>query len=104
MGEIPYSNEKCYELTLTPDYVSDWTFNDAIRELIQNGIDQEVLDKENHFSVEYDQARQILKLKNTRSVLKINTLLLGRSSKARNEDTFPTSIQSPTSSVSLLPI
>lgn len=87
MGEIPYSNEKCYELTLTPDYVSDWTFNDAIRELIQNGIDQEVLDKENYFSVEYDQARQILKLKNTRSVLKINTLLLGRSSKARNEDT-----------------
>lgn len=87
MGEIPYSNEKRYELTLTPDYVSDWTFNDAIRELIQNGTDQEVLDKENHFSVEYDQARQILKLKNTRSVLKINTLLLGRSSKARNEDT-----------------
>lgn len=42
---------KCYELTLTPNYVSDWTFNDALRELIQNGTDQEVLDKENKFQI-----------------------------------------------------
>lgn len=78
---------KCYELTLTPNYVSDWTFNDAIRELIQNGIDQEVLDKEKHFSIEYDRKRQVLQLKNSKSALKINTLLLGRSSKAGNDDT-----------------
>lgn len=80
-------NAKCYELTLTPNYVSDWTFNDAIRELIQNGTDQEVLDKENHFSIEYDRERQVLQLKNSKSALKINTLLLGRSSKAGNDDT-----------------
>ncbi len=80
-------NAKCYELTLTPNYVSDWTFNDAIRELIQNGTDQEVLDKENHFSIEYDEERQVLQLKNSKSALKINTLLLGRSSKAGNDDT-----------------
>ena len=80
-------NAKCYELTLTPNYVSDWTFNDAIRELIQNGTDQEVLDNENHFSIEYDRKRQVLQLKNSKSALKINTLLLGRSSKAGNDDT-----------------
>lgn len=80
-------NAKCYELTLTPNYVSDWTFNDAIRELIQNGTDQEVLDKENNFSIEYDRKRQVLQLKNSKSVLKINTLLLGRSSKTGNDDT-----------------
>lgn len=80
-------NAKCYELTLTPNYVSDWTFNDAIRELIQNGTDQEVLDKDNCFSIEYDRERQVLQLKNSKSALKINTLLLGRSSKAGNEDT-----------------
>ena len=80
-------NAKCYELTLTPNYVSDWTFNDAIRELIQNGTDQEVLDNKNHFSIEYDRERQVLQLKNSKSALKINTLLLGRSSKSGNEDT-----------------
>lgn len=79
---------KCYELTLTPDYVSDWTFEDAARELIQNGTDQEVLDKENHFCIEYDEKRRVLQFKNSKSALKVNTLLLGRSSKAGNEDTI----------------
>lgn len=77
----------CYELTLTPNYVSDWTFNDAMRELIQNGTDQETLDKENKFQITYDKNRKIVSLINAKSVLKVNTLLLGRSSKADNEDT-----------------
>lgn len=81
------SDISCYELTLTPNYVSDWTFNDAIRELIQNGTDQEILDKENKFSIDYDYKTKTLHLTNTKSKLKINTLLLGRSSKSDNEDT-----------------
>lgn len=81
------NNGTCYELTLTPNYVSDWTFNDAIRELIQNGTDQEILDKENSFKVEYNAKEKTLRLINHKSVLKINTLLLGRSSKTNNEDT-----------------
>lgn len=81
------SDVKCYELTLTPNYVSDWTFNDAIRELIQNGTDQEVLDKNNKFSIDYDYKSKTLRLTNAKSKLKINTLLLGRSSKSDNEDT-----------------
>lgn len=80
-------NAKCYELTLTPDYVSDWTFHDAVRELIQNGTDQEAMDKENRFNVDYDNNRHVLQFKNSKSSLKINTLLLGRSGKAGNEDT-----------------
>lgn len=78
---------QCYELTLTPNYVSDWTFNDAIRELIQNGTDQEIFDPKNCFSVEYNSREQILRLTNEKSSLQINTLLLGRSSKANNDDT-----------------
>lgn len=81
------NNGTCYELTLTPNYVSDWTFNDAIRELIQNGTDQEILDKENSFKVKYNAKEKTLRLINHKSVLKINTLLLGRSSKTNNEDT-----------------
>lgn len=81
------SDVKCYELTLTPNYVSDWTFNDAIRELIQNGTDQEILDKSNKFSIDYDYGSKTLRLTNAKSKLKINTLLLGRSSKSDNEDT-----------------
>lgn len=60
---------KCYELTLTPNYVSDWTFNDALRELIQNGTDQEVLDKENKFQIIYNGKEKTLRLVNQKSVL-----------------------------------
>lgn len=78
---------ECYELTLTQNYVSDWTFCDAIRELIQNGIDQEIIDSGNEFSVDYDYNTKILKLINSKSKLSINTLLLGKSNKSNNEDT-----------------
>ena len=76
-----------YELTLTENYVSDWNFYDAIRELIQNGTDQEILDKNNHFDMIYDSGEKVLRFINATSKLKINTLLLGRSSKSKNEDT-----------------
>ena len=81
------NNVECYELTLTPNYVSDWTFNDAVRELIQNGTDQEVLDPGNKFDITYDSSNKTLKLTNRKSKLSVNTLLLGRSSKSNNEET-----------------
>lgn len=80
-------HNECYELTLTASYVSDWTFNDAIRELIQNGIDQEVLDPNNKFDMKYDYDTKILCLISPKSKLSINTLLLGKTSKANNKDT-----------------
>ncbi|WP_313069937.1 hypothetical protein [Lacrimispora sp.] len=78
---------ECYELTLTQNYVSDWTFCDAIRELIQNGTDQEILDNSNDFSINYDYKNEILRFTNSKSKLSINTLLLGKSSKSDNDDT-----------------
>lgn len=77
----------CFELPLTPNYVRDWDFGMAIRELIQNGLDQQSVDAKSVFSVDYDPDTQKLKFSNARSRLKVNTLLLGRSSKSTDQDT-----------------
>lgn len=81
------SQRECYELTLAPNYVSDWEFNDAIRELIQNGIDQQVIAPNNKFEIKYDREHQELTLRSPLSKLKRDTLLLGCSSKSNNEET-----------------
>lgn len=57
----------------------------AIRELIQNGVDQETLEPDNLFNIFYD--NETLRFENLKSKLKINTLLLGRSSKTHDENT-----------------
>lgn len=78
---------ECYELSLAPNYVSDWTFNDAIRELIQNGIDQQAINNRNKFSITYNNGEKKLILKSENSRLKRNSLLLGCSNKANDENT-----------------
>lgn len=78
---------ECYELSLTPNYVSDWTFNDALRELIQNGIDQETIRPDNKFSIDYDEGKEVIRLVNKNAKLKISTLLLGKTNKSNDEDT-----------------
>lgn len=78
---------RTYELTLTPNYVSDWTFYDAIRELIQNGTDQEIINPDNKFSLVYQKDEQKLLLINDHSKLEIASLLLGNSSKSYDENT-----------------
>ncbi len=78
---------ECYELTISENYVADWTFGDAIRELIQNGIDQETVQPNNKFNFEYFYSDNKIVMKNENAKLKIDTLLLGRSSKAKNDDT-----------------
>ena len=74
-----------YELSLTSNYVADWDFKMAIRELIQNGVDQETLEPDNVFRIFYE--NETLRFENLKSKLKINTLLLGRSSKTHDENT-----------------
>lgn len=78
---------KTVELTITPNYVSDWSFSDAIRELIQNGVDQQTLNPENEFDISYNESENVLQLSNSKSTLEINTLLLGCSTKTNNTDT-----------------
>lgn len=68
-----------YTLTISPDYVKDWGVNDAIRELLQNAIDQESLDNDNIKSIDYDNNNLIIANKN--SILEKSTLLLGGGTK-----------------------
>ena len=74
-----------YELTLTSSYVQDWNFPMAIRELIQNGVDQETVNPNAAFTIEYVDG--FIRFTNRNTRLRCNTLLLGRSSKQRSDET-----------------
>jgi len=74
-----------FELTISVDYVSDWGLYQALREFIQNGLDEEVQNPNNKFFFNYDENNQTLTLGNKCSVLNIDSLLLGVTTK--NSDT-----------------
>ena len=66
-----------YILPITKNYVSNWTIFDAIRELIQNG-----LDGEGAFSITYSLEEEKLTLQSKNTKLEPKKLLLGCSEKA----------------------
>ncbi len=68
-----------YTLSLSPDYVLSWGFWEAIRELLQNSIDQATANAESEKIFDYTEP--VLTIGNTNCVLKPKTLLLGVSDK-----------------------
>lgn len=74
------------ELSLASDYVPSWTIVDAIRELFQNALDQEVQMPDNKASWSYENGT--LRICNKHSVLTTKTLLLGTSSKGSDSNTI----------------
>lgn len=71
--------QQIYELSLTPTYVSDWDFKMAIRELIQNGIDQQATNSKCTFSMEFvpnenDSTRGKILFTSTDTISNLNTL------------------------------
>ena len=77
-----------YELSLSPDYVPGWSIVDAVRELFQNGLDQETLNPNNKMFFDYDESKHLLRIGNKESVLESATMLLGHSSKRGDKATI----------------
>lgn len=71
-----------YQLTISPDYVADWTYLEAVRELFQNALDNETVNTENSMFFSYTDG--VLQIGNKTSILPLDSLLLGTSTK-RNE-------------------
>ncbi|MEG2786452.1 MAG: hypothetical protein RR942_01435 [Romboutsia sp.] len=76
-----------FELTLTSDYAAQWGLQEALRELIQNAVDQEVQVKDNPMDISYD-GKNVLTISNKNSELKKESLLLGFSSKVEDSNTI----------------
>ena len=77
--------KKC-ELTISSSYVPNWTIFNAIRELVQNALDQEFVDANNTMNMQYDEDKCELTISNKNSSLTTNTLLFGSTSKANDEN------------------
>lgn len=71
-----------YELSLAADYVPDWTYLEAVREIFQNA-----LDAGNH-GWSYNEVDQILTISNKGAMLEPSSLLLGTSTKRGNNQTI----------------
>lgn len=76
-----------FELTMTTDYANDWSLQDALREFIQNAIDQSVVVPDNEMSIEYD-GNNKLSICNKSSILKKSSLLLGATTKKDDNSTI----------------
>jgi len=76
-----------YELTVDMNYVADWRLPQAIRELFQNAYDAQRENSENKAFCNYYPERETIEIGNKSSVLNIETLLLGATSKANDENT-----------------
>ena len=79
MESLANITTRTYTLTLSPDYVKSWGFWEAVRELLQNSIDQRAVSSESMKVFDYTDGT--LTIGNTNCRLGLNTLLMGVSNK-----------------------
>lgn len=77
-----------YELSISTGYVKDWGIVEAIRELFQNAIDNEIVNPENKMEFNYNEETHTLVVSNKTSVLKADSLLLGSTTKDSDNRTI----------------
>lgn len=70
-----------HTLSLTPDYVLSWGIWEAVRELLQNAIDQHGNDVQSKLCFDYTPGKEMLIVGATNCCLSPRTLLLGMSTK-----------------------
>ena len=76
-----------FELSVSPDYVSNWSIVDATRELFQNALDEQITNSDSTMFFEYD-GEAVLRVGNHKSTLEIKSLLLGVSTKREDNKTI----------------
>lgn len=77
-----------YELSISTNYVKEWTIVEAVRELFQNGIDEELVNSDHKFEWRYDESSEELSFRNCNTGLDIRTLLMGSTSKSDSSETI----------------
>lgn len=71
-----------FEISVTAEYVPNWSVLDAIREFLQNGQDEAEADPTHPLHVDYSARRKRITLRSDGVVLDRSVLLLGQSGKA----------------------
>lgn len=79
---------KRFELGMSLNYVEEWGIVEAVREIFQNALDEEIVNEDNKMFISYE--NNILRIGNKNSSLSSKTLLLGISSKREDSKTIGT--------------
>ena len=70
-----------YNTNLNKNYCKSWGLWEAVREILQNAIDQQTVNESNQIKFDYDEKKQTLEISNTGSALERSTILMGKTSK-----------------------
>lgn len=77
---------KRFELGMSINYCSTWGVVEAVREIFQNALDAQTANPDNEMYFGYDKDKETLFVGNKKGTLGTNTLLLGTTSKAGNNN------------------
>lgn len=75
-----------FELTISTGYVPDWGIVEAMREIFQNALDNEISNPENVMGWSFEDGT--IRVSNKTSKLKVESLLLGCSTKTNDKNTI----------------
>lgn len=79
-----------YNTNLNKNYCSDWFFWESVREILQNGIDQQNKNESNELKINYDEDKKTLTITNKESTLQRSTISMGCTTKRDDENSIGT--------------